>query len=235
MSGEIHVLKISFQFGAAEDAIYPVVLRDEHSCVLVDCGYMGFLPLIEEAMDHEGIAPQSLTKVLITHHDHDHMGALKDLKDKYPQVQIMAGRLEAPYISGKRKSLRLAQAEALQPLLPPEQQEGGRQFIGLLEGLKSVPVDITLEDGQLLDVCGGCRVVETPGHTPGHISLYLPAHSVLIAGDAMIIEDGRPALANPQFTLDVEAAQLSMKKLLDMGAASCICYHSGVYRTADIL
>lgn len=225
----IIALDIPVPFGAAADSIHPVVLLDDRERILVDCGYIGFLPQIEAALLAQNIAPASLSKVLITHHDHDHMGALRALKDKYPHIQVIASEADAPYVSGQRRSLRLAQAEAMQKDLPEEQKAFGQQFIDLLTQVEPVPVDEVVRDGQRLDWCGGCEVIGTPGHMPGHISLYLPKHKTTIAGDAMVLENGRPAIANPQFTLDMEAAQRSMERVLDLGARQIICYHGGVY------
>lgn len=45
----------------------------------------------------------------------------------------------------------------------------------------------------------------------------------------MTLENGKPAIANPQFTLDREAAIGSMNKLLGLGAERIICYHGGIY------
>jgi glyoxylase-like metal-dependent hydrolase (beta-lactamase superfamily II) len=64
---------------------------------------------------------------------------------------------------------------------------------------------------------------------PGHISLFLPSQRIVIAGDAMALEQRKPVLANPQFTLDVKAANASLEKLLQLDANVFICYHGGVY------
>ena len=165
---QLTVFNISAQFGGAHEVIHPVVLQDASHLVLIDCGYVGFLPQIEQALTEGGFSARDLTHVYITHQDHDHMGALADLKSKYPGVQVVAGREEAPYISGAKKSLRLAQAEAMQEQLPPEQQEFGRAFCALLKRVQPVPVDVEVKDGDVLDWCGGCIVLATPGHTPGH-------------------------------------------------------------------
>lgn len=108
------------------------------------------------------------------------MGSLAALRAKYPRVKVYASAVEAEYISGRRKALRLEQAEALQPALPRTPGAGGEAFISLLKGVAPVPVDVTLRGGDVLDICGGCEVVDTPGHTPGHISLYLPAHGTVV-------------------------------------------------------
>lgn len=87
-----------------------------------------------------------------------------------------------------------------------------------------------LHDGEDLICCKGCKVVATPGHTPGHIALYLEQDRTIVAGDAIALENGNPILANPQFVLDAECAQDSMSRLLNMDATTILCYHGGEYR-----
>lgn len=222
------ILYLPVRFGGVEDVIHPVVLGDGTNLVLVDCGYTGFLPLLEEEMAHHGLSCTSLTHVLITHQDHDHMGALHALKEKYPHIQVAASREEAPYLSGQRKSLRLEQAEALQATLPPEQREFGQAFCALLRQVRPVAVDLVVEGGDRPPWCGGCTVLATPGHTPGHISLYLEAERTIIMGDAAALEHGVPVVANPQFALNLQEAERSLHSLLSLGAEQLICYHGGV-------
>ena len=144
-------------------------------------------------------------------------------------MTVYAGAVESEYIAGRRKALRLEQAEALQSALPTEQQPAGEAFISMLKGVEPAEVDVTLHGGDVLDICGGCEVIDTPGHTPGHISLYLPAQGTVVTGDAMVLEQGSPAVANPQFAFDLAAAQASLERLVDLGAARYICYHGGEY------
>jgi len=54
----------------------------------VDCGYSNFLLLLEQAANNMNIYFSKLTKVIITHHDYDHMGSAAEIKRKYPKVQI---------------------------------------------------------------------------------------------------------------------------------------------------
>ncbi len=229
MKDAIIPLKITFDFGCGPEAIYPTLLCSGGEAVLADCGYEGFLPFIEDAMRASGLSPEALTGVIVTHHDHDHMGALAALKAKYPNVTVYAGAAESEYIAGRRKALRLEQAEALQSALPTEQQPAGEAFISMLKGVEPAEVDVTLHGGDVLDICGSCEVIDTPGHTPGHISLYLPAQDTVVTGDAMVLEQGLPAVANPQFAFDLAAAQASLERLVDLGAARYICYHGGEY------
>lgn len=52
-------------------------------------------------------------------------------------------------------------------------------------GFPPVVVGERLSDGQVLDVGGGLRIVATPGHTPGHVSLLHERTGTLITGDAL--------------------------------------------------
>ncbi|MCP5455857.1 MAG: MBL fold metallo-hydrolase [Thermotogae bacterium] len=225
---EIIVLDLKFKFGDTEDHIYPVVLKDKKNLILIDCGYVGFLPVLESAFFEKGLYCKDITHVIITHHDHDHMGCLYDLKKKYPQIEIIASEKESPYISGEKKSLRLEQAEAFQKTLPEDQKAFGIAFCNLLKSVKTVKVDIKVNDGDHFDWIGGCKIISTPGHTPGHISVYSEKYNLIIAGDAIALEKGKPVIANPQFTIDMENAQLSMNNLLGSGAEKIICYHGGI-------
>ena len=227
----IIILNVKFRFGEVEDEIHPVLLVDDKNMILVDCGYTGFLPAIEKAMEENGLYCGDLTHVLITHQDHDHMGALSDLKLKYPHIQVVASKVESPYISGKLKSLRLEQAEAIQPNLPEEQKPFGIEFCTILKNVHPVAVDLEVQDGDMFDWCGGCTIIGTPGHTPGHICLYLNSKKVIIAGDAAALENGKLVIANPQFTLDIEAAEASLHKILAYDPKEIICYHGGVFST----
>ncbi len=228
--GNIIILNIKYKFGDIEGIIHPVVLKDNNEMILVDCGYVGFMPIIEDAIKSENLDCNQLTKVLITHHDHDHMGALADFKQKYPNIKIVASEIEAPYIAGEKKSLRLEQAEALQNTLSEEQKSFGKAFCKILKSVRPVKVDLLVHDGEVMNWCGGCEIIGTPGHTPGHISLYLKNQRTLITGDAVALENSQLVIANPQFTLDIENANKSISKILDYDAETYICYHGGIYK-----
>ena len=59
----------------------------------------------------------------------------------------------------------------------------------------------------------GLRIVATPGHTAGSISVLDPVAGVLVAGDALRTERGRPTLPGAQFTVDMDEAVRSIVKL----------------------
>lgn len=226
----IIVLNIKFKFDVVEDVIHPVILKDDKEMILIDCGFTGFMPVIEEAMKAEGLDCNQLTKIIITHHDHDHMGSLADFKIKYPNIKVVASEVEAPYISGEKKYLRLEQAEVMQDTLSEDQKAFGEAFCDILRNVKPVKVDIIVHDGEIMDWCGGCEIIRTPGHTPGHISLYSKNKRTMITGDAAVLEDNQLVIANPQFTLDLDKAKKSLTKLMSYDVETFICYHGGILK-----
>lgn len=210
------------------DLVHPALLQDDSAVVLVDCGYPGSLEALERELERCGLGLNDVTHVVITHQDHDHMGALAALKRAVPGITVIAHEKEAPYIDGSQKNLRLVQAEQMQETLPGEQKAFGERFCRMLREVEPAPVDQTVKGGDWFPWCGGCEVVETPGHTPGHISLVLPRHRTWITGDAAVLDNGELVVANPQFALDLAKAERSLERIrAAKGEYELICYHGG--------
>lgn len=199
---------------------HPVILKSDIEIVLVDCGTPGSLPKIKEAAQAQNVNLDNLTKVVITHHDMDHIGSLAELKRAYPEVQILADAKERPYINGEKESLKMKKLQEKYSI------EAVRQMYSAFE---PVDIDGTLHDQEIFPWCGDVEIVSTPGHTDGHISLYLHEFKTLIAGDALFLQDGELLISLPMFTLDAEQAKQSVRKLLDYDIEKIICYHGGVY------
>lgn len=224
----VFVLEVNVSGDEPAQALHPVILQSGEEMILVDCGYPGFLPLLEESAARQGLLLSQLTGILITHHDIDHMGALFELKEKYPNLRVFASKEDAPYIAGQKKSLRLQQAEALFECLLEAQKEGARQFQEMLKQVQPVPVDQTIDEEGELSFLKGVTVIFTPGHMPGHFSVFLPDQKILIAADALVVENGEFDIANPAFTLDMPTAVKSVRKLRQLDIEKMICYHGGV-------
>lgn len=201
---------------------HPVILKSDIEIVLVDCGTPGSLPKIKEAAQAQNVNQDNLTKVVITHHDMDHIGSLAELKRAYPEVQILADAKERPYINGEKESLKMKKLQEKYSI------EAVRQMYSAFE---PVDIDGTLHDHEIFPWCGDVEIVSTPGHTDGHISLYLHEFKTLIAGDALFLQDGELLISLPMFTLDAEQAKQSVRKLLDYYIEKIICYHGGVYES----
>ena len=223
------LLDLAYPWNGTVQHLHPVLLPGDTDTVLVDCGYPGSLELLEAELSARGASLAQVTKLVLTHQDDDHMGAAAELKERYPALQILASETEAPYISGERKNLRLRQAEEMQEQLPEDQKEFGLQFCRRLRRVPPVAVDRPLHPGEQFGWGGGCEILGTPGHMPGHISIRAQNGEYLIAGDAAVVEDGALAVANPEFCLDLNEAVRSLERLR---AASCrryLCFHGGAW------
>ncbi|MEZ4972964.1 MAG: MBL fold metallo-hydrolase [Cyclobacteriaceae bacterium] len=210
--------------------LHPTLIESGSEVILVDCGYSGSLDSIEAQLKWHSLTVKDLTTVIITHDDIDHVGGLFELQRVNPKLKVATSAIEAPFVEGKLKSMRLAQAEQAMDKIPREMIDWALAFQRELRAIKRVPVDRCLHEGQFDD---SVQVVNTPGHTPGHISLYIPSSRTMIAGDAVVLEDGELNIANPQFTMDLGQAIESARKLADFVIDELHCYHGGVL-TIDV-
>jgi len=224
---DVILLTLSFEYQQQIHEIHPVLLKSEGDLVLVDCGYPNFLPQLSEAMNAHGYELEELTALFITHQDDDHMGAAAALKRLYPHIEIVTSELEAPYVTGEKRNLRLVQAEAVLASMPEAHKPFGREFVARMERLEPVKVDRTVKYGERLPWAGGCEIMMTPGHTPGHASLYLEPFGFLITGDAAVVENDELVIANPQFCLDLETAKASLEQLKKLPVKQYLCFHGG--------
>ena len=205
-------------------SLFPVLVWDDDHLVLIDTALPGQTEPLQEAVLEAGFTLEKITDVIITHQDMDHIGCAKILAGF--GAKIYAHEVEAPYIQGDVTSVRLTDIEShLNELSESERafyeraKNGAPYFY--------VHVDKTLKDGEQLGICGGIKVIHTPGHTPGHIALLLEGSNIMVAGDAANITDGVLTCADPQYTRDMPLAQTSFEKLMSYGPAAVVCYHGG--------
>lgn len=209
-------------------AIHPTLLWDEQMAVLVDTGMPGSWELIRAAMIKAGVSPKKLKAIIITHQDIDHIGSLPEIVQAYSgQIEVYAHELDQPYIEGKLPLIKTS-PERMAAMLAALPEEERKMMQAIFENPPKAKVDKILADGDVLPIFGGIGVIHTPGHTPGHISLYVQNSKTLIAGDAMVYMGGMLRGPVPQTTLDMDTALQSLKKLQDTEIQSVICYHGGV-------
>jgi glyoxylase-like metal-dependent hydrolase (beta-lactamase superfamily II) len=228
---KITTLKIEKTINSVQVTLFPTVVQVNNKTLLIDCGYEETFDEFVSALEALGIPLKDLHAIIISHDDIDHLGALHLFKKANKDIQIYCSLIEEPSVSGKIKSERLIQAETSLENLPEDYKEWAKNFISQLNSIQRVPVDQTLrENDRILDEL---IVINTPGHTKGHISIYIPSENTVIANDAIVIEEEELNIANPQFTLDLAAAINSVEKIRDLKPLKLICYHGGII-TVDL-
>jgi glyoxylase-like metal-dependent hydrolase (beta-lactamase superfamily II) len=205
--------------------------------VLVDAGLPGTAGQIKKAAA-ERFGPDARPAAIIMTHGHfDHNGALKELAEQW-DAPVYAHELEQPYLDGR----------AAYP--PPDPTVGGGLMALLSPLYPRGPVDIgarlqTLPADGSVPHMPGWRWIHTPGHAPGHISLWREADRTLVVGDAFITTaqesayaaaTQRPEMHGPPmyFTPDWASAKTSVERLAALEPEIAVTGHGRAMRGAEM-
>jgi glyoxylase-like metal-dependent hydrolase (beta-lactamase superfamily II) len=158
--------------GAASINSFALV-DDDGSVTLVDCGLKRAPAKIVAGLRAIGRHPCDVTRIVLTHAHTDHAGGAAEMVAR-TGAPVAVHEADAAYVEAGHH-----------PPYDPSLLVG--RLITRIPGggFPPVPVGERLADGQLLDVGGGLRIVATPGHTPGHVSLLHEPTATLITGDAL--------------------------------------------------
>ena len=169
--------------------------------------------------------------IILTHGHFDHAGSVKELAAEW-DVNVYAHPMEMPYLTGRSS-------------YPPAEPAVGGGMMAWMSGLLPLtPIDIHQyvrplpQDGKVPGL-KGWRWLHTPGHAPGHVSLFREADGLLIAGDALATAKGESLLAilakqehlsgPPAFVVyDWDAAGKSVKKLAELQPTTIASGHGPV-------
>ena len=155
-------------------------VEDDGSVTLIDCGLKRAPGKIVRALEAIGKHPRDVQRIVLTHAHFDHAGGASRMVEETAASGVDVHADDAGYVrTGTR---------------PPgdTSSSSGRLFARAPWGdFRATPVTQELHDGQVLDVAGGLRIIHTPGHTPGHVSLLHPGSDVLITGDSIFNMNSR--------------------------------------------
>lgn len=100
--------------------------------------------------------------------------------------------------------------------------------------LDRVPTSVPLRPVEDGDRVFDLEVVATPGHTPGHVSIWDEAAGILVAGDALNTRNGtlNSASADTRFTDDGPLADQSVQRLATLGFEVLLVGHGDPITTA---
>lgn len=140
------------------------LIRTDQATCMVDPGHKAFLPQLFESMKADGISAEDVTSVILTHSHPDHMEGALELKKKGCSLGIHK----------KEEAFVL---------------EVGPYFAKMFGWeMPDLSFDFYLQEGEL-EIGGECfQVIETPGHSPGSVSLYWEEPRILFTGDLVFAQ-----------------------------------------------
>ncbi len=134
------------------------VIKGEKT-VLIDPGHSRHVERLFHQMEEDGIDPKKVDVVIITHSHPDHFEGLEAFLDK--PVKIAMNREEERYLLESGKLL----------------------FEMMRQPLPKFRIDFYLKEGELHLGEKTFHIYQTPGHSPGSLSIYWPERKVLFTGD----------------------------------------------------
>jgi hydroxyacylglutathione hydrolase len=157
MKLERHLYAYLWQ-NAYENNCNTYLIRGEVT-VLIDPGHSRHVPNLFHQMEGDGVSPEEIDLVIVTHSHPDHFEGLEAFKDK--PVKIAMNQKEERYLMENGKLLFDMMGQPMPPFR----------------------VDFYLKEGDLHLGKETFHIYQTPGHSPGSLSIHWPERKVLFTGD----------------------------------------------------
>ena len=182
--------------------------------IMIDGGTPGQMDDFLTGLERASVRPEEIQLMVVTHGHWDHIGSAKQIKEA-TGARIAMHRLEKEYLE-----------ESVEPPPPPGVTTWGRvlvKLVGMSASSAEIPTaDVDIELGEealsLAEYGIPGRVIHTPGHTPGSISVLLETGDAFVGDLAMNGFPLRLSPGLPIFAEDLEQVKESWRSLLDAGA-----------------
>ncbi|MCW8859466.1 MAG: MBL fold metallo-hydrolase [Deltaproteobacteria bacterium] len=177
---KIHALKIPFKVPISPEmsidrfAFVYLVFGDKVH--LIDSGVAGAQETVWKYIKEQGREPKEVSSLILTHSHPDHIGSAKSIK-KLTGCTIFSHKLEQDWIEDTEQQFK-------------DRPVPG--FPALVEG--PVRIDKFIDGGEILELEKNivCKIIHTPGHSKGSISLLFEEEKSLITADALIFPGDLP-------------------------------------------
>jgi glyoxylase-like metal-dependent hydrolase (beta-lactamase superfamily II) len=209
-------------------APYPVYLfRDGGECLLFEGGVGACGPLLREQMASQGLAPEHVRQIVVTHAHPDHVMAVPAFRQMFPGARVLASAAAAAVLSNEKAvaffgkidealTASLLKAGTIADAHRPQAAAG-----------PTIPIDRVLAEGDAVSV-GGARfqVLATPGHSECSLSFHEPRLGILIVSDATGYYLPQPEWWWPNYFTDYGAYLASIRRLAGLGAEVLALSHN---------
>jgi len=198
---------------------------------MIDAGPRGTAPLLLRSIERCGITPGQIRLILVTHAHFDHVGSLHALQ-KRCGCPVLVHRAEADLLSRGRV------------VLPPGTQHLTRRMLGLANRHPRLvkrlfrfdpvtPDRIIREPLDLTPLGFNARVLPTPGHTPGSLTVITTSGQAFV-GDLAVnyLPGGGPYW--PPFGDSLRLIRKSWHTLLDQGATTFYPAHGRPFKVEKL-
>ena len=194
-----------------------VLIRTPADLILIDTGAgAGWQPTagkLVENLQAAGIDPAAISKVIFTHAHPDHLWGVADSAGvlRFPNASYFVGATEMNFWTAEDVLKKIP--ENFQPFALGAKRDLSR----IRDQVKTVKSDD--------EIISGVRVIATPGHTPGHLSVEIAGgDGLIIAGD--VIANAALSFAHPEWRFVIDSlpdlAVQSRRRLLDRAASEKI-------------
>jgi glyoxylase-like metal-dependent hydrolase (beta-lactamase superfamily II) len=185
---DLHFLKVEKK--GVVDTSSLMVIRDREglSCIEVGGGGEENIRQTLTLFEQEGLNVADLHTAIISHTHADHMGAIAHFREQIPGLIVVDHEVDAPYLEDNRLLNRAFDADLVAEHFPGKRFDI-LEFYAAFCPISETSPDKTVREGDVL-TCGAYafEVIHTPGHHPGHISLYERNEKILFVGDMVGME-----------------------------------------------
>ncbi|HKH11915.1 MAG TPA: MBL fold metallo-hydrolase [Rubrobacter sp.] len=223
----MRVETIDLNFLGTERVIASFLLIGGGSAAIVETGPTTCLEHLEGGLEANGVSPEDVREVFLTHIHLDHAGASGHLAESLPNATFYVHELGYPHLADPSKLVKSAT------------RIYGERMEELWGDARPVPEErlVVLGDGEEVEAAGGRLVAhDTPGHAYHHLAYLEPDSGALFAGDVAGIRlPGqsyvRPPTPPPE--IDVDAWVRSIEKIRKIDPSTLHPTHFGRYDDVD--
>lgn len=172
------------------------IVDGDEGVTLIDTGMPKNLDSLTKRLAGMGRSVDDITTVVITHGHVDHFGSAAAVVEE-SRAKVVASAIDAPVVRGEKKATDPPFMDRFRFLKP---------ILRLAPTPEGVPVAEEVSGDQAIGLVSDLRAIQTPGHTPGHMSLLLDrGEGILFVGDAAVsdrsgsVKRGFMNLADPIF------------------------------------